>query len=96
MYSVEDIFVDPNLTDLQVLVSLALIYLSPDTAENQELRQSLSYFFPAYSYSSPAHQRLLQKVCGSCGVPSLSPYDIAQLGLLSCVRSIEQGVQRIR
>jgi len=71
--------------DLQVLVSLALIYLSPDTTENQELRQSLSYFFPAYSYSSPAHQRLLQKVSGPCGAPSSSPYDIAQLGLLARV-----------
>jgi condensin complex subunit 3 len=50
------------LTGPQVLTSLALIYLSPDTAENQELRQCLSYFFPAYSYSSPAHQRLMQKV----------------------------------
>lgn len=60
------------LTDPQVLVSLALIYLSPDTAENQELRQSLSYFFPAYSYSSPGHQRLMQKVGGPCGAPSSS------------------------
>ncbi|KAH9991933.1 nuclear condensing complex subunit [Russula vinacea] len=50
------------ISDERVLVSLALIYLSPDTAENQELRQSLSYFFPAYSYSSPGHQRLMQKV----------------------------------
>lgn len=58
-------------SDLQVLVSLALIYLSPDTAENQELRQSLSYFFPAYSYSSPGHQRLMQKVGSPCGTPSL-------------------------
>jgi hypothetical protein len=73
------------LTDLQVLVSLALIYLSPDTAENQELRQSLSYFFPAYSYSSPGHQRLMQRVGGPCGTPSSNPYDVAQLGLPSCV-----------
>jgi hypothetical protein len=79
-----------------VFVSLALIYLSPDTAENQELRQSLSYFFPAYSYSSPAHQHLMQKVGGPCGAPFSSPYDIVQLGLLTRVRSTEQGVQRIR
>jgi condensin complex subunit 3 len=58
------------LTDLQVLISLALIYLSPDTAENQELRQSLSYFFPAYSHSSPAHQRLMQRVGGACNALS--------------------------
>lgn len=75
-------FCEPKfLTDLQVLVSLALIYLSPDTAENQELRQSLSYFFPAYSYSSPGHQRLMQKAGGTCVTPSSSPYDIAELGL---------------
>ncbi|KAI0266182.1 nuclear condensing complex subunit [Gloeopeniophorella convolvens] len=35
------------ISDERVLTSLALIYLSPDTAENQELRQCLSYFFPA-------------------------------------------------
>jgi condensin complex subunit 3 len=50
------------ITDERVLSSLALIYLSPDTAENQELRQCLSYFFPAYSYSSPTHQRLMQEI----------------------------------
>jgi len=50
------------ISDERVLVSLALIYLSPDTAENQELRQCLSYFFPAYGYSAPGHQHVLQKV----------------------------------
>ncbi|KAF8268083.1 nuclear condensing complex subunit [Lactarius quietus] len=50
------------ISDERVLSSLALIYLSPDTAENQELRQCLSYFFPAYSYSSPTHQRLMQEI----------------------------------
>ena len=58
------------LTDPQVLVSLALIYLSPDTADNQELRQCLSYFFPVYSYSAPAHQRLMQKASESFDPPS--------------------------
>jgi hypothetical protein len=62
-----------SLTEPQVLVSLALIYLSPDTAENQELRQCLSYFFPAYGYSSPGHQHVLQKVRESCDAPSSSP-----------------------
>ncbi|KAH9029983.1 nuclear condensing complex subunit [Lactarius pseudohatsudake] len=50
------------ISDERVLSSLALIYLSPDTAENQELRQCLSYFFPAFSYSSPTHQRLMQEI----------------------------------
>ncbi|CAA7257465.1 unnamed protein product [Cyclocybe aegerita] len=40
----------------KVLVCLALLYISPTTANNQELRQCLSYFFPVYSYSSAANQ----------------------------------------
>ena len=64
-----------------MLVSLALIYLSPDTADNQELRQCLSYFFPAYSYSTPAHQRLMQKASDLFDPSSSSPHDIPQLGL---------------
>jgi condensin complex subunit 3 len=67
-----------SLTDPQVLVSLALIYLSPDTADNQELRQCLSYFFPVYSYSAPAHQRLMQKVSESFDSLSSRPHDFAQ------------------
>jgi len=59
--------------DCQVLVSLALIYLSPDTADNQELRQCLSYFFPAYSYSTPAHQCLMQKVSELFDPPLFEP-----------------------
>jgi hypothetical protein len=47
---------------LQVLKSLVLLYLSPATAENQELRQCLSYFLPVYCYSSPANQRKMQSV----------------------------------
>ncbi|KAH8989792.1 nuclear condensing complex subunit [Lactarius hatsudake] len=50
------------ISDERVLSSLALIYLSPDTADNQRLRQCLSYFFPAFSYSSPTHQRLMQEI----------------------------------
>jgi condensin complex subunit 3 len=47
---------------LQVLISLIVSYLSPDTADNQELRQCLAYFFPVYCYSSPVNQRRMQKV----------------------------------
>ncbi|KAF7968330.1 hypothetical protein HWV62_30947 [Athelia sp. TMB] len=46
----------------RVLASLIVSYLSPDTADNQELRQCLSYFFPVYCYSSPTNQRRVQKV----------------------------------
>ena len=50
------------VTDDRVLQSLVLVYVSPETASNQELRQCLSYFFPVYCYSSPANQRRMQKV----------------------------------
>ncbi|KAI0696847.1 nuclear condensing complex subunit [Cytidiella melzeri] len=49
------------ISDDRVLISLMLKYVSPDTANNQELRQCLSYFFPVYCYSSGAHQRRMQK-----------------------------------
>ena len=52
-----------NPTDAaEVLKSLVLVYLSPETAANEELRQCLSYVLPAYCYSSPSHQRLLKSV----------------------------------
>jgi condensin complex subunit 3 len=54
----------------QVLKSLVVAYLSPDTADNQELRQCLSYFFPVYCYSSSVNQRRMEQV--EC--PSLSLY----------------------
>ncbi|KAI0040302.1 ARM repeat-containing protein [Auriscalpium vulgare] len=50
------------LVDERVLSSLVLIYLAPDTADNQELRQCLSYFFPVYCFSSPVNQRRMQQV----------------------------------
>jgi condensin complex subunit 3 len=71
-----------SLTEPQVLVSLALIYLSPDTAEKQELRQCLSYFFLEYGYSSLGHQHVLQKVRESCDAPSSRPSNDARLGSL--------------
>jgi len=36
--------------------------MSPYTAENQELRQCLSYFFPVYCYSSSTNQRRMQQI----------------------------------
>lgn len=49
-------------TVVQVLKSLILIFVSPDSAENQELMQCLSYFFPVYSYSSPVNQRRMMQL----------------------------------
>ncbi|KAF9234461.1 nuclear condensing complex subunit [Melanogaster broomeanus] len=45
-----------------VLKSLVVAYLSPDTVENQELRQRLSYFFLVYCYSSAANQRRMRQI----------------------------------
>ncbi|KAF9234460.1 nuclear condensing complex subunit [Melanogaster broomeanus] len=49
------------VSDERVLKSLVVAYLSPDTVENQELRQCLSYFFPVYCYSSAVNQRRMQQ-----------------------------------
>lgn len=46
----------------QALSSLVLLYVSPDTVDNQELRQCLSYFFPVFCYSAPSNQTRMQKV----------------------------------
>ncbi|KAF4564848.1 hypothetical protein EYR40_011021 [Pleurotus pulmonarius] len=48
--------------DPRVLTSLILVYVSPATADNHELRQCLSYFFPVYCYSSTDNQCRLQSV----------------------------------
>ncbi|WFD01441.1 chromosome condensation complex Condensin, subunit G [Malassezia obtusa] len=50
------------LTEDDVLKSLILIYLSPDTASNQPLRQCLSYFLPLYCSSHARHQRMVQRI----------------------------------
>ena len=57
------------LTARQVLKSLVVAYLSPDTAENQELRQCLAYFFPVYCYSSSVNQNRMRQVRGSVFCP---------------------------
>jgi condensin complex subunit 3 len=50
------------VTDDDALRSLILVYMSPETSDNQQLRQCLSYFLPIYCYSSAANQRRLQRV----------------------------------
>ncbi|CAE6447053.1 unnamed protein product [Rhizoctonia solani] len=50
------------VTDDKVLRSLVASYLQPDTADNQPLRQCLSYFLPVYCYSSSNNQRTMQRV----------------------------------
>lgn len=50
------------ISDSSVLQSLILLYFSPETADNQPLRQCLTYFLPVYCYSSPINQRILLDV----------------------------------
>ncbi|KAF8635378.1 hypothetical protein AX15_000383 [Amanita polypyramis BW_CC] len=44
------------ITDIQVVKKMIITYLSPNTTDNQELRQCLTFFFPVYCYSSTANQ----------------------------------------
>ncbi|KAI8971320.1 nuclear condensing complex subunit [Trametes punicea] len=50
------------VTDERVLQTLVLVFISPETATNQQLRQCLSYFFPVYAYSSAANQQRMRKI----------------------------------
>ncbi|KAI5122625.1 hypothetical protein M0805_008714 [Coniferiporia weirii] len=50
------------VTDERVLTSLVLAYVSPASSDNQELRQCLAYFLPAYCYSSPINQDRMQSI----------------------------------
>ncbi|KAJ4495704.1 nuclear condensing complex subunit [Lentinula edodes] len=51
-----------QVTDSKVLLRLALIYISPSTMDNAELKQCLSYFFPVYCYSSRENQNRMQSI----------------------------------
>lgn len=56
------LLISGKITDPRILSSLLLIYVTPTTATNYELRQCLSYFFPVYCYSSPANQSRMQSI----------------------------------
>lgn len=47
------------IEDVTVITGLFQLYFHPATASNSLLRQSLSYFFPAFSYSSTTNQALV-------------------------------------
>ncbi|WFD32261.1 chromosome condensation complex Condensin, subunit G [Malassezia sp. CBS 17886] len=51
-----------TLADDDVLKSLVLVYMSPDSWDNQPLRQCLSYFLPLFCSAHARHQRMLQRV----------------------------------
>ncbi|KAF8163123.1 nuclear condensing complex subunit [Crassisporium funariophilum] len=50
------------ITDVNVIKNLIKTYLSPLTADNQELRQCLAFFLQMYSYSSPSNQRRMREI----------------------------------
>ncbi|GAA5865849.1 hypothetical protein JCM3774_003117 [Rhodotorula dairenensis] len=50
------------VTDEEILGRLVLLYFASETADNPELRQCLSYFFPVYCYSNPQNQRRIASV----------------------------------
>ncbi|WFD26291.1 chromosome condensation complex Condensin, subunit G [Malassezia nana] len=50
------------LYDDDVLKSLVLTYMSPDTADHPAVRQCLSYFLPLFCSSHARHQRMIQHV----------------------------------
>ena len=55
----------------QVLKSLVLVYFAPETVDNLELRQCLSYFFPVYCYSLAANQKKMQEVSSYYRIPEI-------------------------
>ncbi|KAJ7678541.1 nuclear condensing complex subunit [Mycena rosella] len=50
------------ITDEKAIKSLMMVYLSPYNADNQELKQCLTYFVRAYSHSSAANQRVMREI----------------------------------
>ncbi|KAK2461192.1 hypothetical protein APHAL10511_006719 [Amanita phalloides] len=51
-----------TMADANILIILALSYVSFETRDNHELRQCLSYFFPVYCYSSAMNQSRMQSI----------------------------------
>ena len=45
----------------QALETIFLLYVTPETSDNLELRQCLSYFFPVYCYSNAENQRKVKE-----------------------------------
>ncbi|WVR08557.1 hypothetical protein IAU60_005612 [Kwoniella sp. DSM 27419] len=50
------------ISDDTVLQSLVLLYFSPETADNQALRQCLTYFLPVFCYSAAENQRRMLSI----------------------------------
>jgi condensin complex subunit 3 len=52
--------------DPQILQRLVILYFHPCTINNDSLRQCLSYFLPAFSYSSIENQEFMTSILGVC------------------------------
>ncbi|KAJ6460347.1 nuclear condensing complex subunit [Mycena vitilis] len=50
------------ITDEKAVKSLLMVYFSPYNAENQELKQCLTFFAGAYSHSSQRNQRVMGEI----------------------------------
>ena len=50
-----------NSSLTQALETIFLLYVTPETSDNLELRQCLSYFFPVYCYSNSENQRKVKE-----------------------------------
>jgi len=46
---------------IQALETIFLLYVTPETSDNLELRQCLSYFFPVYCFSNAENQRKVKE-----------------------------------
>jgi len=50
-----------NSLPIQALETIFLLYVTPETSDNLELRQCLSYFFPVFCYSNAGNQRKIKE-----------------------------------
>ena len=78
---------------LQILSRLVLLYFAGETADNPELRQCLSYFFPVYCYSNPANQRRVANVRPS--VPPLLSLLVPRERVLTRLSSARAGHDQV-
>ena len=51
------------ITEEDILKVLVETYFNPITAQNDPLKQALSYFFPVYCHSVPENQYRMARVC---------------------------------
>jgi condensin complex subunit 3 len=81
------------ITDAEVLKRLVLVYFAPETLDNLELRQCLSYFLPVYCYSNSANQKKMQEVsidiCSSSSARPILTFAHVQI-FLPCLNLLSE------